>query len=167
MRLILSLLIFAVGLFAAISVANGGTVPSNFGAPAPTSMIVPDIGYQVRVEQRVIIRIPRQRLSPATVNMGASRSAPTKLKEQKIGKCLRMDKLMGSRPGPNDSLELVTVDGALIRAYLGDGCLSSEFYAGAYLERPEDGRLCIERDVVHARSGAKCEIEKFRVLVPE
>jgi hypothetical protein len=61
----------------------------------------------------------------------------------------------------------VTRERQLIRAYLGDGCLSREFYAGAYVERPADGKLCIDRDLLHARTGAKCEIDKFRLLVPE
>ena len=78
-----------------------------------------------------------------------------------------MDRLIGSRPGPKESLEIMTRDGNLIRAYLGDGCLAREFYAGAYVERSFDGKLCIDRDLLHARTGAQCEIDKFRLLVPK
>ena len=125
-----------------------------------------DDAFQVRVEQRVIIRIPRQ--TPVANSLGSRSSAKiaeVRYKEQKIGKCLLMDRLVGSRPGTEEGLDLVTRDGMLIRAYLGDGCLAREFYAGAYMERPLDGKLCVDRDMLHARTGAKCEIDKFRLLV--
>jgi hypothetical protein len=123
--------------------------------------------YQVRVDQRVIVRLPSQSFAPMSAPVGkAKKPATVKYKEQKIGKCLWIDKLAGSRPGTKDTLELLTRDGVLIRAYLGDGCLAREFYAGAYMERPFDGKLCIDRDLLHARTGAKCEVDKFRLLVP-
>lgn len=122
--------------------------------------------WQVQVEQRVIVRIPRQRSTPASTGPSTTSSKPIKYKEKKAGKCLNMDRLIASRPGPKESLELATRDGTIVRAYLGDGCLAREFYAGAYIERPADGKLCVDRDLVHARTGAKCEIDKFRLLVP-
>ena len=118
--------------------------------------------YQVRSDQRVIIRIP-----PKPVPASGKKSEPVRYKEKKIGKCLLLDRLVGSRPGPKESLEILTRDGNLIRAYLGDGCLAREFYAGAYVERSADGKICIDRDLLHARTGAQCEIDKFRQLVPE
>lgn len=121
---------------------------------------------QVRVDQRIIIRLPSPASAPVAV--GAQRQSVAKLqyKEKKIGKCLWVDRLGGSRPGPDRTLDLLTRDGILIRAYLGDGCLAREFYAGAYMERSFDGKLCVDRDVLHARTGAKCEIDKFRLLIP-
>jgi hypothetical protein len=118
--------------------------------------------YQVRSDQRVIIRIP-----PKPAPAASKRSEPVEYKEEKIGKCLLMDRLIGARPGPKESLEIMTRDGNVIRAYLGNGCLAREFYAGAYVERSADGKLCIDRDLLHARTGAQCEIDKFRLLVPE
>lgn len=121
--------------------------------------------YQARIEQRVIIRFPNQ---PLPVPPGRSEKHNAVLyNEEKIGKCLLMDRLVASRPGPKNSLELVTRERQLIRAYLGDGCLAREFYAGAYVERSKDGKLCVDRDLLHARTGAKCEVDKFRLLVPE
>jgi hypothetical protein len=122
--------------------------------------------YQVRVDQRVIVRLPSQP-SPAAASAQKNNSAAVvRYKEQKIGKCLWIDKLAGSRIGTKESLELLTRDGVLIRAYLGDGCLAREFYAGAYMERPYDGKLCVDRDLLHARTGAKCEVDRFRLLIP-
>ena len=121
--------------------------------------------FQLRVEQRVIVRFPNQ---PITVSSGRGDNRKSVIyNEEKIGKCLLMDRLIASRPGPKNTLELVTRERQLIRAYLGDGCLAREFYAGAYVERSKDGKLCIDRDLMHARTGAKCEIDKFRLLVPE
>jgi hypothetical protein len=122
--------------------------------------------YQVRIDQRVIIRLPSQAVAPANAAAGRKQAAAIRYKEEKIGKCLWIDKLAGSQPGPNRTLDIATRDGVLIRAYLGDGCLAREFYAGAYLERPYDGKLCVDRDMLHARTGAKCEVDKFRLLVP-
>jgi hypothetical protein len=126
--------------------------------------------FQMRVEQRVIIRVPRQTVSQASnMTVGGLRSRPIKYDEKKIGKCLIMDRFIASRPGggSKENLELVTRDGSIVRAYLGDGCLAREFYAGAYMERPGDGKLCADRDLMHARTGAKCEIDRFRLLVPK
>ena len=132
---------------------------------APFARLHTEFG-QVRVDQRVIIRLPSPASAPVAV--GAQRQSVAKLqyKEKKIGKCLWVDRLGGSRPGPDRTLDLLTRDGILIRAYLGDGCLAREFYAGAYMERSFDGKLCVDRDVLHARTGAKCEIDKFRLLIP-
>jgi hypothetical protein len=124
--------------------------------------------FQVRIQQRVIIRVPRYRVAN-TLAAGSGKSVSSSLsyKEEKLGKCLIMNRFVASRPGPGpkESLELFTREGALVRAYLGDGCLAREFYAGAYMERPADGKLCAERDFLYARTGAKCEIDKFRALV--
>jgi hypothetical protein len=103
---------------------------------------------------------------PATAGAQRQSVGKIKYKEKKIGKCLWVSRLGGSRPGPDRSLDLVTRDGILIRAYLGDGCLAREFYAGTYMERSFDGKLCVNRDLLHARTGAKCDIDKFRLLIP-
>lgn len=167
MRTALSLFLIALGLTALSHEALGQIelVPS--GNPFAPVIRVDNSYFQVRVDQRVIIRLPNQ---PAiAANVGAqkqSKALIVKYREQKIGKCLWIDKLAGSRPGPEDTLEILTRDGLMIRAYLGDGCLAREFYAGAYMERPYDGKLCIDRDLLHARTGAKCEVDKFRLLVP-
>jgi hypothetical protein len=157
------ILIGAMALVLAGAAATGGA-----GSPAIPGFIsvlhiqFGDNWYQARANQRVIIRIP-PKPAPAT----SKRSEPVEYKEEKIGKCLLMDRLIGARPGPKESLEIMTRDGNVIRAYLGNGCLAREFYAGAYVERSADGKLCIDRDLLHARTGAQCEIDKFRVLVPK
>ena len=127
---------------------------------------VKTIFNQVRIDQRVIVRFPAPNSVPATVPGQRQPIGNIKYREKKIGKCLLVNRLGGSRPGPDRSLDLLTRDGILIRAYLGDGCLAREFYAGAYMERSYDGKLCVNRDILHARTGAKCDIDKFRLLIP-
>lgn len=167
MRLLFSLSLFLIGLFVAVSAAWADIWTGRPDMADRPALNMPSGNYQVRVQQRIIVRIPARPVRPGTLNFDARLREPPKLREQKIGKCLKMDRLIGSRPGPKESLELITADGALIRAYLGDGCLAREFYAGAYIEKPDDGRLCVARDVIHARTGAKCPIDKFRLLVAE
>lgn len=167
MRRAVSLLLMTVGL-TVLSHSAWGQIDLDEVQPFGPMIEVSDTSFQVRVEQRVIIRIPRQ----TSIGTSMGGRSPAKIssiryKEEKIGKCLLMDRLVGSRPGRKESLDLVTRDGVLIRAYLGDGCLAREFYAGAYMERASDGKLCIDRDLLHARTGAKCEIDKFRLLVPQ
>jgi hypothetical protein len=168
LRAALGLLLLAVGLTTLSHSAWGQIDLTNAGRLIGPMIGLDDKSFQVRVEQRVIIRVPRQISTPTSMgNRSSGKITSIRYKEQKVGKCLLMDRLVGSRPGPKDSLDLVTRDGVMIRAYLGDGCLAREFYAGAYMERPVDGKLCIDRDLLHARTGAKCEVDKFRLLVPQ
>ena len=166
MRIILAIILFAAGLTTVSQKAwadfNVGMANNPF---TPFLRLQTEFG-QVRVDQRVIIRLPSPASAPAAAGAHRQSIAKLKYKEKKIGKCLWVDRLGGSRPGPDRTLDLLTRDGILIRAYLGDGCLAREFYAGAYMERSYDGKLCVERDLLHARTGAKCEIDKFRLLIP-
>lgn len=167
MRAAPSLFLFAVALTALSHAAWGQIEVVQSENPFAPIVRMDNVYFQVRIDQRVIVRLPRQPATSANVvTQKMSKAVVTRYKEQKIGKCLWIDKLAGSRPGTKDSLEIMTRDGVLIRAYLGDGCRAREFYAGAYMERPYDGKLCVDRDLLHARTGAKCEVDKFRLLVP-
>jgi hypothetical protein len=144
---------------------------AQFKVTASDSPFMPFLGLktnfnQVRIDQGVIVRFPASASVPVTAGAQRQSVGPIKYKEKKIGKCLWVNRLGGSRPGPDRSLDLVTRDGILIRAYLGEGCLAREFYAGTYMERSYDGKLCVNRDLLHARTGAKCDIDKFRLLIP-
>lgn len=166
MRALLAIILFAVAWTNLSPVASAHFKVAAIDRPMTPSLGLKTDFHQVRIDQRVIVRFPASDLAPAPV--GAQRQSIGKIryKEKKIGKCLLVNRLGGSRPGPDRSLDLVTRDGILIRAYLGDGCLAREFYAGAYMERSYDGKLCVNRDLLHARTGAKCDIDKFRLLIP-
>jgi hypothetical protein len=131
----------------------------------------PDMA-QVRIEQRIIIRVPRQSLSRSSlVPLPAPRRAPPpeppRFERRKAGKCVAMRDVTGVRVINNDMLVLFMRDERMIEAELERSCRAREFYQGFYMERSSDGRLCVDRDLLQARSGSKCEVEKLRLLVPE
>tara|TARA_R110000787_G_scaffold26080_6_gene73105 strand:+ start:32887 stop:33393 length:507 start_codon:yes stop_codon:yes gene_type:complete len=122
---------------------------------------------QVRIEKRVIIRVPRQRPSSLAPRADFSQEIPQQTyKEKKIGKCLPMDNILGVQMFADQYLDLLTRDRKRIRAQLEENCPSRSFYSGFYMEKSGDGKICAGRDILHSRTGAKCEIERFRELVP-
>tara|TARA_R110000824_G_scaffold77668_6_gene196375 strand:+ start:379 stop:885 length:507 start_codon:yes stop_codon:yes gene_type:complete len=128
----------------------------------------PLIYAQVRIEKRVIIRVPRRRPSPLAPRADFSQETPKQTyKEKKIGKCLPMDNILGVQMFADQYLDLVTRDRRRIRAQLEENCPSRSFYSGFYMEKSGDGKMCAGRDILHSRTGAKCEIERFRELVPQ
>lgn len=123
---------------------------------------------QMRIEKRVIIRVPRRRPNQLAPRSDFSQEVPQKTyKEKKIGKCLPMDNILGVQMFADKFLDLVTRDRKRIRAQLEDNCQSRSFYSGFYMEKSADGKMCAGRDILHSRTGAKCEIERFRELVPQ
>lgn len=128
----------------------------------------PLIYAQVRIEKRVIIRVPRRRQSPLAPMADFSReSSRQTYREKKIGKCLPMNNILGVQMFEDRYLDLVTKDRKRIRAELEDKCQARSFYSGFYMEKTDDGKMCAGRDILHSRTGAKCEIDRFRELVPE
>ncbi len=123
---------------------------------------------QVRIQKRVIIRVPRRRsvVSSALADI-TRRSGPTKYTQKKIGKCLPMNNILGVQRFGDRYLDLVTKDRKQIRARLEKKCQARSFYSGFYMEKSGDGRICAGRDILHSRTGSKCEIDRFRLLVPE
>ncbi|WP_237245785.1 hypothetical protein [Sphingopyxis witflariensis] len=123
------------------------------------------------IEQQLIIRVPAQR-SP--LNNFAARPAPqlrlreqpVEWKEKKGPKCVAMRNIMGMQAAQGDSIDLITRQKQRLRAQLNRGCRALDFYAGFYMQGNKDGQLCEGRDEIHARTGAKCEVNKFRLMVP-
>ena len=131
--------------------------------PPPTQVMAAPPAEQIRMEQTVIIRVPS---APKVKPPKSSKNMQVKYKETSIGKCLAARKIAGAKVSGNSSLDLLTTDGHQVRAYLNKGCEAREFYSGFYIERPKDGLLCVDREILHARSGSQCEIAKFRLLKP-
>lgn len=162
-------------LLAAAAPAADAEMPA--AAPEPIAAMVPlpespDTPiFQVVIEQQLIIRVPAQR-SPLN-NFAASRSeaprvrqqAPIVWKETKAPKCVAMRNIVGMQAVQRDSIELITRQKERLRAQLNRGCRGLDFYAGFYMKGNKDGKLCEDRDEIHARSGTKCEVDKFRLLV--
>ncbi len=96
-----------------------------------------------------------------------SRLVPEKYREKKIGKCLPMNNILGVQMYQGRELDLITRDRKRIRARLEKKCQARSFYSGFYMEKSKDGKICVDRDMLHSRTGSKCEIDRFRQLVPE
>lgn len=82
-----------------------------------------------------------------------------------MGKCVPIAGIAGVRPQHGSRLVLFMRDQRLVAADLEKACSARDFYSGFYIERSEDGQLCIERDRLQSRTGTKCEVVRLRHLV--
>jgi hypothetical protein len=151
--------------------------PSRGGPDLGTIIELPDVGsapsgyFQIVVERQLIIRIPARpstltNFSAADVPAPRARSEPIVWRETKASRCVPMRSLVGIQTVQRDSIDLITRENQRLRARLNRGCRALDFYSGFYMKASKDGRLCAERDALHARSGEECEVEKFRLMVP-
>lgn len=123
---------------------------------------------QVRIERRVVIRVAPAP-SAARSNLSAQLSqAPirTRFEERKMADCVEVKNIKGVQPGSGNRLVLYMEDKSMVTAQLHKSCRAREFYSGFYVERSEDGKLCVARDKLQSRSGANCELTRMRALVP-
>lgn len=111
------------------------------------------------IEQRAIIRV-RPVASPE--------AAPqrTRWEEKKGPKCVSMGALAGALVSSPTSIDLLLRGGVRLRARLQKTCPSIDFYSGFYVRPTRDGRICEDRDLIHARTGGECGIDNFKSLVP-
>ena len=150
----------ALPLPAAIAAPEGRAVWSDI---ADAFRSVP--AEQVRIEQRLIIRISP--LGPTREMLAALPRAPlaSRFREKKVGKCVPVAGIAGVQIGGDDRLMLFMRDQRMIGASLEKACRARDFYSGFYLERNGDGRLCVDRDMIHSRSGASCSLSRLRQLI--
>jgi len=122
---------------------------------------------QVRIEQRIILRIsprpPSGRQDMIAQFPGGE--APMRIEERKMGSCLPIQGIAGVQTGQNNRLILYMRDRRVVSASLEKSCLARDFYSGFYVERSGDGNLCVKRDKIQSRAGAKCELSQLRQLV--
>jgi hypothetical protein len=135
---------------AAILIAGGGTAPAQ---------PVPERFAQVTVRQQVIIRVP--------MRPPAAPARPLRWKEKKGPHCIPLDALAGAAVMATSSVDLILRGGSRLRARLDRSCPALDFYSGFYIKPTRDGRICEDRDTIHARSGGQCEIRDFKRLVPD
>ena len=123
---------------------------------------------QVRIERRVILRISpapgpiRQNLNALPVQSPTQ----TRITERPAGKCIESASI-GGVADRGDRLLMFLKDRRVFAAKLEKGCSPRDFYRGFYMENSEDGRLCIKRDRLMSRAGAKCQVDSFKELVVE
>lgn len=118
---------------------------------------------QVRIEQRVVIRIA----PAARQNLLAElpQRAVTRLEERGKEKCVPLEGIAGVQTGNGNRLVLYLRDQRMISVNLEKSCRARDFYSGFYVEKNKDGRLCVDRDKLQSRTGARCEVEAMRRLV--
>ena len=115
---------------------------------------------QLTIQQRVVIRVP-------VVPMQRGTPIPFRWKEKKGPRCVATNLLGGAIVSAPDTIDLVVRGGSRVRAKLDNSCQSVDLRFGFYVRPNPDGQLCSGRDMIHARSGGQCEIERFRMLVPQ
>ncbi len=178
------------GIIVALQAAALGASPVAPPVPVPVPAIPPNpvpviaeqpvqdmlpvlLFYQTVVEQTIIIRVPAQR-QPTSFSASTQRNGrsgvppppPIEWKEKKAPKCMPMRSIVAVQVTRKDSIDLITRERQRLRAQLDGRCRGQDFYSGFYMERSFDGRLCEDRDVLQTRSGLKCEVDKFRLMVP-
>ncbi|MCP5397615.1 MAG: hypothetical protein H6918_12995 [Sphingomonadaceae bacterium] len=128
---------------------------------------LPMVANQVRIEQRVVIRVT-PRSPQVRQNLIAdlpSREISTRFEERKIGKCLPVSSIAGVQAGQGSQLILFLRDRRIISANLEKACSARDYYSGFYVEKNGDGMFCVDRDKLQSRAGAKCEVSRMRQLV--
>lgn len=125
------------------------------------------VARQVRIEQRVVVRIAPHAMSnrQELASQALERETASRYQEKRIGKCIPLEGIAGVQTGGGNRIVLFLRDARMISVSLAKSCRSRDFYSGFHVERHQDGRLCIERDLLQARTGAKCEIERLRQLI--
>lgn len=122
---------------------------------------------QVRIEQRVTIRISPRRESNRNSLLARlpQRGLTTEYEERDMERCVPMSGISGVQTGNGNRLLLFLRDRRIVSVNLERACRARDFYSGFYIERSEDGQLCVDRDELQSRSGARCEVERMRQLV--
>ena len=122
---------------------------------------------QVRIEQRVVVRIAPQSASSRRSLLAdlPQRAVAPQFEEGGKEKCVALDGIAGVQTGSGNRLVLFLRDRRMISVNLEKSCRARDFYSGFYVEKNKDGRLCVERDKLQSRTGARCEVDTMRELV--
>lgn len=124
-------------------------------------------GAQIAEAQRItitreqVVRIPLQPMRSLPV----PRPMP-RWKEGRGPKCIARADIVGATVDAQKSVDFILRDRTRHRARLQRNCPALDYYRGFYLKPTADGKICQDRDAVHARSGGECEIDRFRKLTP-
>jgi len=159
------------GEVAGPAVAAGADVDADAGGTVVEPAWGAEAARQVRIEQRVIIRV-----SPGVVRRAPPdprramltpfplfRSSPRTI-ERRTAQCMPVGAIAGVQPD-GDRLLLFMRDQRILSTTLEKGCRARDFYSGFLVERTGDGMLCAGRDKLLARSGANCGMGKVRQVV--
>lgn len=151
------------------------------GAAAAINPLAPDVWDQVRIEQRVIIRVtprdagrdgvapqllPLQPMQPIMQPMvPQSRPNGVRFRERKTAKCMPAMGIAAVQPITDGRLMFYMRDHRMIAAGLEKACSARDFYHGFYMSKTADGQLCVGRDAIHSRAGTTCKLKDVREYV--
>lgn len=144
--------------------------PEEFSvAPAPPFRLLDDarqprVANQVRLEQRVIIRIAPSSPQRARRSFAELDAQAGGFEEVRLRDCVPINMIAAATPHENRLL-LFMRDQRILSARLERSCNPEDFYAGFYIER-QDGQLCESRDRLQSRAGASCRVTSLNRLVP-
>ena len=140
-----------------------------------------DVWDQVRIEQRVIIRItprdagrdalapqvlPMQPMQPVVQSLVPQpRSTSVRVRERKTGKCFSATGIAAVQPVTDGRLMFYMRDRRMLAAGLEKACSARDFYLGFYMSKTADGQLCVGRDQIHSRAGTTCKLKDVREYV--
>lgn len=125
----------------------------------------PPVENQVRIEQRVIIRIAPSSQRKFEQSMGRLARDADDFREQRTGNCIPIASIAGVFPSQENRLLLLMRDRRVLSAALERACKAEDFYSGFYVERSDDGQLCTRRDRLQSRAGASCRVSRLSRLV--
>ena len=123
---------------------------------------------QIRVRQRVFVRITPRSNSANRRNLMAQMPQDaqiTRYKERKSSECVPVKRITSVQTGSGNRLLLFMRDSKVMSVNLEKACRARDFYAGFYVDKNEDGKMCVARDTLQSRNGAKCGIERIMQLV--
>lgn len=121
---------------------------------------------QVRIDQRLIIRIAPRAPQRDPYFDRPQRTDLSHFHERKTNRCLPVQAIAGVQVD-DSRLILHMRDRRIYSANLEKSCRPRDFYSGFYVEKTRDGMVCAGRDAVHSRAGATCAISRLRQLVPD
>lgn len=165
----------------AAALPTGPLLLAGPGAAAGLNPFAPDVWDQVRIEQRVIIRVtprdagrdavapqimPLQPMQPVLQPMVPQpRSSPIRFRERKAGKCMPALGISAVQPLTDGRLMFYMRDHRMLAAGLEKACSARDFYLGFYMSKTPDGQLCVGRDQIHSRAGTTCKLKDVREYV--
>lgn len=126
------------------------------GLAAPPGPATPAQVRRVIVGRQIILRVPVRPLPPPRFEW----------EEHKGPKCIAVDAIRGAMLSGPATVDFQLPDRQRVRADFAEDCPALDFYGGFYL-KPEDDRVCADRDSIHSRIGGSCRIERFHRLVPK
>lgn len=134
-------------------------------APEPGGMM-PAPRYQSRVEGRITIRIRPRRGGSQLLSALPTAPMSREMRGVPIDRCLPLESVAGVQVTRNNGLLLYLRDRRIVLAALENACRARDFYAGFYVAPQEDKLLCVDRDRLQSRVGAKCKVKSWQALVP-